>query len=253
MIDQLTCREVASLLTEYLERTISWERRIQTGMHMRRCPGCRKMLDDLEALPGLVSRFEPLLPKELTAAAPALLAAAVERLGHKRTYRLPESSMPPTVRRLLSPLADLPLRLMAQTHMALLQGPSPESEPYLPESILAQLPPEQTWTWRQFPGGIRRAQLLAEANGPTLSLVFMPPNFSLAPHTHFGSESLLVLEGELEQADQCLSRGDWIHMESGSSHAPCAYGRGCWCLARDEGSIHFASPFGWGRSLMAGA
>jgi putative transcriptional regulator len=254
MIDLLSCREVASLLTEYLEQTIPWEQRIRTSMHLQLCPGCRRLLEDLGLLPALVSRFEPPMPLELAPIGDVALKAALQRLGEVRSSRrLPMTPVPSPIRALLSSVVDLPLRLLAQTHAAILRDEVPHVEPFLPDAVLAQLPPVQTWKWRHFPGGLRKALLWTETSGPTLSLVFMPAKYVLASHTHQGSESLLILEGELEQGTKCHTSGDWIHMESGSSHAPCAFGRGCWCLVRDEGSIHFAGPFGWFRGLMAGA
>ena len=64
---------------------------------------------------------------------------------------------------------------------------------------------------------------------------------------------LLVLEGELEHADRCLTNGDWIHLEDGSCHAPYAFGRGCWCLVRDEGTVQYEGLLGRFLSMRTGA
>jgi hypothetical protein len=254
MSEPFTCREVASLLTEYRERTIPWTLRIRTGMHLRLCPGCLRLLVDLDSLPSIFRRFDPAEPLELVPIGQAALANAMGRLQEPRNpRRLAQTAVPQPVQRLLVSVADLPLRLLAQAHAALMRGAAVPSEPFLPEEVLSQLPPTRDWKWRRSAGGIRRTCLYAEKDGPSLSLVYMPPKFTSPIHIHRGTESILVLEGELEHADRCLTTGDWIHLENGSSHAPYAFNRGCWCLVRDEGTIQYGGPFSRFRNLLAGA
>jgi anti-sigma factor ChrR (cupin superfamily) len=247
-----TCREVTSLLTDYREQVIPWNVRILTGLHLRLCAGCHELLADLEALPAILHRFET--SEEFLPIGQAALANAMGRLHEARNpRRLPETSVPAALQSQLAASADLPLRLLAQAHAAMMRGAVPGSAPFLPEGVLAQLPPFGDWRWRRSPKGVRRALLCAENGGPTLSVVYMPPRFKSSRHVHRGSESILVLEGALEQADRCLTSGDWIHLEDGSSHAPCAFASGCWCLVRDEGTIHSGGPRDWFRSLRKGA
>ena len=253
MSEPFTCREVASLLTEYRERTIPWNVRFRTGIHLRLCPGCHELLSDLKSLRLIFQRYEPLEPIDYLPIAQAALTNAMGRLHEPRSVRrLPATPIPASVQPLLAAMADLPLRLMAQTHAAIMRGATAQSEPYLPEEVLAQLPPIQDWKWRRLTGGVRRSLLYAERNGPSLSLVYMPPKYTLPIHVHRGTESLLVLEGELEHADRCLTCGDWVHLEEGSSHAPYAFDRGCWCLVRDEGTVQYAGPMRWFRDLLTG-
>lgn len=254
MSGPFTCREVASLLTDYRERTIPWPLRIRTGMHLRLCPGCHDILSDLEVLPSIIQKFEPLESTEFLTISQAALANAMGRLQESRNARrLPATPVPTSAQKLLSSMADFPLRLLAQTHAALMRGAMPQTEPFLPEEILSQLPPPKAWKWQRFAGGVRRALLYAEASGPSLSMVFMPPRFTSPIHVHRGTESLLVLEGELEHADRCLTSGDWVHLEEGSAHAPYAFNKGCWCLVRDEGTIDYKGHLGWFRGLRTGA
>lgn len=254
MIEPFNCREVASLLTEYRERTIPWNLRIRTWVHLRLCPGCHRLLLELESLASIFQRFEPSPTIDLQPIGRAALANAMGRLGGPRPVRRPVTSpIPPSLLDRLTPTMDLPLRLMAQAHAALARGEGSLSEPFLPDAILSQLPPIQEWTWRRQAGGIRRALLCEENGGPSLFLVHMPPGFTSPSHVHHGSESILVLEGELEHDDRCLTDGDWIHLGEGSSHAPCAFGRGCWCLVRDEGTTRYGGFLGWFRSLRPGA
>lgn len=249
-----TCREAASLLTEYRERTIPWPVRVRTGLHLRFCAGCRALFADLGLLSSLLQTLEPLPPADDLAIGQAALRNAMARLHETRkARRLPETPIPPAIQPLLRAGADLPLRLMAQAHAALMNGTASPGEPFLPEEVLTQLPAVKDWPWRHYPGGDQRALLWAEGNGPCLSILRMPPKFSSPPHRHRGTESLLVLDGELEHADRCLTNGDWVHLEQGSAHAPYAFDRGCWCLVRDEGTIQYAGPLGWLRKLRASA
>lgn len=245
-----TCREVAALLTDYREDAIPLPRRLRTRMHLRACPACRRLLLELEALPSAFHRLQfPECP-EIGAAA---LANAMGRLGEPRNPRHPcATPIPAYVQRLLEGRADRPLRLLALTHAALMRSGTPRSEPFLPAETLAQFAPSGTWAWHRSPGGVRRTLLCQEPGGPGLSLVFMPPGFASAPHVHRGSESILVLEGTLEDADRCLTNGDWVHLENGSIHAPCALLDGCWCLIRDEGTFHRTGPLGRFRDWLAG-
>ena len=254
MSEPFTCREVASLLTEYRERTIPWNIRFRAGIHLRLCPGCHDLLSDLDSLRSIFQRFTPLEPIDFTPIAQAALTNAMGRLHEPRKVRrLPQTPIPTSVQPLLSSRADLPLRLLAQAHAAMMRGAAPELEPYLPSEVLSQLPPIQNWQWRRYAGGVRRANLCAERGGPSLSLICMPPKFTLPIHVHRGTESLLVLEGEMEHADRCLTSGDWVHLEEGSTHSPYAFDRGCWCLVREEGTVRYAGPWGWFRDLRAGA
>jgi predicted ChrR family anti-sigma factor len=254
MRQRLTCREAIALLTDYQERALPWNQRLFTRMHLWRCPECREFFEAFGSIPGLVARCEDLDEARFVPLGEAALANVLQRLQEPRPHSgMSRAPIPQPVQRLLEGMADLPLRLMAQTHAAMLQGVAPRTEPYLPDAVLAQLPPARSWKWSHFPGGIRRARLNRDMAGPSLSLVFMPPDYTLARHTHLGSESLLVLDGELEHEDRCLTDGDWIHLETGTHHAPQAYGRGCWCLVRDEGSLSFEGPFGWLKGMLAGA
>ncbi len=254
MKQRLTCQEAIALLTDYQEQALSWDQQLLIRMHLWRCPECQALLAELHSVPDLIQRLDDPEPEGLASIGENALANALSRLEEPRgAHAVSRWPLPACVERLLETTADLPLRLMAQTHAAMRQGLAPGTEPFLPADVLAQLPPAHSWKWSHFPGGIRRARLLQTDRGPSLSLVFMPPHHSLAQHTHLGSESILVLDGELEHEDRCLTDGDWIHLETGSHHAPHAFGRGCWCLVRDEGSLRFEGPLGWVKGLLAGA
>ncbi|HWQ10985.1 MAG TPA: cupin domain-containing protein [Holophaga sp.] len=242
MSPALTCRDVAASLTDYRERAIPLASRIRTGMHLRRCPACRRLLSELETLPSV---FRHLPDASLPGIGEAALAHALQHLAEPRRRHLPGSAVPDAVRQLLENGPDRPLLLLARAHAAFMRGAAPESEPFLPDEILAELPVPGAWTWRRSSDGVRRACLSGRPGEPCLFLVHMPPGFASRRHVHCGTESILVLEGVLEDGDRCLVNGDWVHKENGSSHAPCALLDGCWCLVREEGT--FLRTDLWGR------
>ena len=57
--DQLTCRELVELVTEYLEGALSPEERMRFDDHVERCTGCRNYLDEMRETIRLAGRLEP--------------------------------------------------------------------------------------------------------------------------------------------------------------------------------------------------
>lgn len=62
----LTCREVAELVTEYLEGRMSWMQRLQFQLHVGMCAVCRRYLRQMRATTKTLGKLpdEP-LPKEV--------------------------------------------------------------------------------------------------------------------------------------------------------------------------------------------
>jgi anti-sigma factor RsiW len=71
--DDLTCRELVELVTEYLEAALPARERERFEAHLAHCPECRDHLDDVRTVVGLAGRLtEEALPP---AAEEALLDA----------------------------------------------------------------------------------------------------------------------------------------------------------------------------------
>jgi len=238
----LTCQDVTLLLTDYQEKAIPWHERLQVKLHLGRCSHCQGLVSDLKALPELIQRGEP-TQAELAPLAERALAGALQQLGRRRMTAA--TPVPEPLQDLLAAGADLPLRILAQVHEAMFGQNAPRQEPYLPQEVLAQLPSPESWKWTPS-GRLRRAVLAVDpTGGQRLSILYAPPKCQIPAHTHLGTESLLVLEGEMEDRGRCLGNGHWIHLEDGSSHAPYVFEEGCWCLIRDEGTVQYDGPFKW--------
>jgi len=242
------CQDVTFLLTDYLEDAIPWNDKFLLRLHLNHCKGCQQLLADFKALPRLVKESPQAAPGELTPIAEQALAGALRKLGHLECP--PPTPVPEPVRALLASGGDLPLRILAQTHQALFSNGLPREAPYLPPQVLSQLPAPNQWKWHRA-GRVRRALLAVDPKGgQRLSMMRVPPKHQIPEHFHHGTESVLVLEGEMEDAGRCLGNGDWIHFEMGSSHAPYVFEEGCWCLVRDEGTVKYQSPLGWLRASV---
>jgi anti-sigma factor ChrR (cupin superfamily) len=243
-----SCSEITCLLTEYQEGTLPWIERLQVKRHLERCPQCQSLACDLEALPALVQHLES-DPAEWLPLAERALEGALQQLDSPRP--VPGTPVPEPLQVPLAAGGDLPLRILAQVHEAMSRRDYPRKAPFLPQEVLSQLPSPEQWKWTSA-GRARRALLAVDpVEGQRLSIFYAPPKYQIPAHTHQGTESLLVLEGEMEDEDRCLGNGQWIHTDNGSSHAPYIFEEGCWCLIRDEGTIHFDGPLGWLRGLAA--
>jgi len=72
-VEQLSCRELVELVTDYLEDDLSEEERVRFDDHIDRCKGCRAYLEQMRTTITLLGRLpaEALPPgaeKELLAA-----------------------------------------------------------------------------------------------------------------------------------------------------------------------------------------
>ena len=71
--DEMTCRELVELVTEYLEQALPTTERQRFDEHLSACRGCRRHLDQMNRTIRLVGR---LAEEDVTPAAKSALLAA---------------------------------------------------------------------------------------------------------------------------------------------------------------------------------
>lgn len=247
----LTCAEVTDHLTDFMEGATPFSLRWRMRTHLSLCPGCKAFLESLRQLPLLV-RTALAAEEEPPAAARAALSGALARLVLRSptTQALAGGQPRPKVADLLAGdgSSDL-LGLLQRTQAALHEGPLPTAPPYLPAEILQELPPQSAWSWWGLGlGGARLARVQRSGNGrQELFLLAMPPHCRFPLHGHGGAETLLVLQGGLEDGPRHGQPGDWFHhAEHPAEHAPVADATGCWALVCcDSDALRLQGWRGW--------
>ena len=242
----LSCQEVAELLSDYAENRLSPSLRLRVRLHLATCPGCETLRSTLGATLQLCRTVltgpVPDMPPEARAA----LACALANLDRPRPARPLAVDAPPPC---LSGGLDMPFRVLVMAREGLAQGHRPEGAPFLPEEALALLPPSVEWRWNSH--RTSRCVRLCEDHGVSLTLLQALPGYQQPVHTHLGTESILVLDGHLEDGDDLFTCGRWVHHERGTTHAPAALGGGCWCLVREEGPVRTHGLFSRRRNPLA--
>ena len=248
----LTCEEATRFMSDFQDGILPLGQFLKVRMHLFNCPACRTLLATLRALPALAANaLAPTDPGDCQARGQVILASAMARMGQPGYQRAwAATPVPQEAQRVLESAPDLPMRLLACTHDLIARDRAPLPPPYrLPQATLDQLPAAERWIWQERRGGGRRADLVGDQGGVRLLLVYAPPNTALPPHRHLGSESILVLDGGLDDQGRDYACGDWVHHPDGSCHAPRVAPSGCWCLIREEGSVRFLGPAAWLRHL----
>jgi anti-sigma factor ChrR (cupin superfamily) len=252
-----TCKETVDALSDLEEGILPLGQYLKVRAHLFNCPSCRSLRATLRALPRLAApALAPESAPESRERAARALAGALARIGRPGGDRRPwpATPVPEEALQVLASGPDPAMRVLASTHELIarertLPAPGPAPGP-LPAAALDLLPPADHWVWRTSRNGGRRAELLADASGCLrLALVFGPPGSTYPPHRHLGSESILVLQGRMEDWGRVHRPGDWVHLPFGSCHAPRVGPDGCWWLVREEGGIRFLGPSCWHRLL----
>ncbi len=261
----LTCEEVLRFMPDYQESMLSPTRRLRFSLHLKMCGPCRAMLESLQAIPRIFQRAiaddAPPPSTEARSALDAVLArlqvggrlTSSERGSHVK--RCSAHPMPSFVEQAVAAgTADRPLRVMAQAYDAIqLQGDTRMAEPFLPESVLKELPPRENWRWTStLLKGCSSALLTKDPDtGASLHMILLPPGHRFPDHRHQADEHVLVLSGQVEDSMCYGVAGDWFHQAAGTDHRELQ-GRGndvCWTLTRLEvAGVHLS---GWRGNLQS--
>ena len=247
----LTCEDVLRFIPDYQEKVLAPSLRLRFSLHLKACKPCRVMLESLQAIPQIFQRAisdDSAAPSvEARKALDAVLARLRIGSGATRTSRGSHTErcsahpIPAVVKTaIFEGSADLPMRMMAKAYGAIQeQDEALVEEPFLPESVLKELPPLEKWQWtKALLNGCSSAMLTKDPQtGASLHVILMPPGRHFPNHRHCGDEHVLLLSGQAEDSRFYGVTGDWFHQESGTEHRGLQ-GRGtdtCWTLTRLEG------------------
>ncbi len=61
----LTCKEVSSLVSQSLDRRLSWYERLQVRLHLFVCDACRRFAHQMRFLRVVARRFQQINPEEV--------------------------------------------------------------------------------------------------------------------------------------------------------------------------------------------
>ena len=247
----LTCEDVLRFIPDYQESVLAPSLRLRFSLHMKMCKPCRVMLESLQAIPQIFQRAisdDSAAPSsEARSALDAVLArlqaggrlTAMDRDSHIK--RCSAHPIPAFVEKaVVEGSADLPMRMMARAYSAIqTQDGGRTDEPFLPESVMKELPPPEKWKWtKALLNGCSSAMLTKDpVTGASLHMILLPSGQRFPDHRHEADEHVLVLSGQVEDSMCYGVAGDWFHQEPGTDHRELQ-GRGtdiCWTLTRLEG------------------
>lgn len=255
------CEDATARMTDHLERSLPWPKRLALWGHLLMCDGCRTFLQGLRAVPRLAkAAFSE--PDPGPAVGCASLDAALARI-HAGEAKGPTFHPDPAQwTQWQEGALDLPMRLLLETHLGACAAcrrdhpgfaahPPVEArgdQPPFPAGVLAQLPPPESWTWyRHLLRGARSARIWEDtATGVGLWLTFVPQGCRFPHHRHTGHEAAVLLAGWVKDGAELNGPGDFVQHGGGTGHAPSATSPdGCWIFARvGPGGLRFS---GWRR------
>jgi putative transcriptional regulator len=183
--------------------------------HLALCPRCRKEVERLEALGGVL-----LEEQEAEALAEKSLEQALARLDEAAPDEPARPSRQPARRSAeVDPVVPRPLR------------------DYLGDG-LDQL------DWTAF-RGLEKVELLPEFPSFRTRLMRIKSGTAMPTHTHDGSELTLVLAGGFSDESGHFVRGDVAEADPSVNHQPVADpGEDCLCLAVTDAPLRLTGPFG---------
>ena len=203
------------LLIGYAAGSLEEPVALVVATHLALCPRCRKEVERLEALGGVL-----LEEQEALSLGESSLAQVLSRLDEAADA--PEPSRPlPTTPNFSAPDPCVPAPL----------------RDYLGAG-LEQL----AWRTRK---GFDEAELLPEATGFRTRLMRIRPGTAMPAHTHQGSELTLVLAGGFSDELGHFLRGDLAEADPSVRHRPVADpGEDCICLAVTDAPLRLTGPVG---------
>ncbi len=203
------------LLIAYAAGSLEEPVALVVATHLALCPRCRREVDRLEALGGVLMEANEAEPLE---------EDSLKRTLARLDEAAPDEPVKPAVRPAARSTEGIPL------------VPRPLRD-YLGEG-LDQL------DWTAF-RGLEKVELLPECSSHRTRLMRIKSGTAMPTHTHEGSELTLVLAGGFSDEYGHFLRGDVAEVDSSVNHRPVADpGEDCLCLAVTDAPLRLTGPLG---------
>jgi|GEM_PF-2416885 len=130
-----------------------------------------------------------------------------------------------------------------------------ELAPYVPASVLAELPEQKQLDWvSMWPTEGRIAKIAEdESSAYSLYCVHFAAGSHAPRHLHMADEQTVILKGGYTHSEGHINEGDWDLAPAGSIHAPSIdKGSECWCLVRipSQRAFRFSGISAWREPLI---
>lgn len=207
-----------TLLIDYAGGALSEGAALVLATHLAFCPGCRRMVAEMEAVGGAL--LDDLEPETLSADCLNSVLACID--GDQVLRPAPPPCRPIAAR---SPVPMV-------------------SRPQLPEPLRGYLPGGiETGRWRFLQRGMRFIELDAGKTGTT-RLIRMKGSIAAPRHTHGEIELTVVLEGGFSDELGVFQPGDIAIADPSIDHQPVSDPEGCLCIAATIGGLRLTGPIG---------
>lgn len=199
-----------ALLVEYASGSLPEPLALLVATHGTLCPGCRRDIEQLEAVGGVL----------------------LEQRGGEAAVS--DSSLEAVLARLDAPWAD-------ETRTAL-RG---DADPTLPRPLRDYLPGTlDELAWHRATASLSDYRLLPDFPRYRTRLMSVSPEASMPQHTHEGVELTLVLTGTMIDDGTVYARGDVAVAGPEVDHRPMAGpGEQCICLAVTDAPVRLSGRF----------
>ena len=132
-----------------------------------------------------------------------------------------------------------------------------ERHAVIPESVLAETPSPEAWSWTtMWPTKGKIATLLEDpVSGYALYAAFFTAGEVAPKHEHHYPEQTVMLQGGYSYDGKDVVRGDWDEAAPDTLHEPKVHGgEDCWCLVRSkiEGAFTFRGISAWREPFVRG-
>jgi len=199
------------LLTQFVQGELATGKSVVVSAHVELCTSCSEKAEELQALAASswADQDNTLHSNQSSEVDYSNMAAGIVKLPQIKSE-------------LIGDLVDVDIDVLSHSIK-------------LPK-VLAKAA-SQGLEWKKVAGGISEAQLFLD-NETLCEFIYMAPGCKAPVHTHLGSESTLVLDGNFEDELGEYNVSDFIIRDSQDIHQPLSE-KGCLCFAVLDSPLKF--------------